>query len=488
MSAPRPTILWFRADLRLRDNPALDRAVARGGAVMPIFVLDDDAPGRWAAGGAARWWLHHSLSELSRDLRARGARLRLMRGPAERVVTDLARRIGAGAVVWNRLYEPWSEVQDQRIEAALADSNIDVTRFNGRLLVEPWRPKTGANRPYQVFTPYWKAISKLDDPPRPLPAPETIDGFEGPEAPDGDAVEDWRLVPRRPDWAHVLRKTWTPGEAGALARLTAFLEDGLSSYAASRDRPGDAGTSRLSPHLHWGEISPRQVWHATRHRMASQGARAETAGARFLRKLGWREFSYHLLYWFPDMPERSLKQQFEGFPWRNDECDFRAWREGRTGYPIVDAGLHELWATGWMHNRVRMVAASFLVKDLLLPWQWGEAWFWDTLVDADLANNSASWQWVAGCGADAAPYFRIFNPVTQGRRFDPDGRYVREWLPEIAALPDTYLHAPWTAPEHVLAAAGIVLGDTYPHPMVDHHGARQRALAALEAVKLTPRS
>ncbi|SDF42748.1 deoxyribodipyrimidine photo-lyase [Limimonas halophila] len=479
MGCDCPTLMWFRSDLRVADNPALAAAIDHGHPVVPLFVLDEETPGAHAPGGAARWWLHQSLRALADALDRLGAPLVLRRGPAETVVPAVAAAVGAGAVHWNRLYEPWANDRDARIKADLRARGVHAESHNGRLLAEPWGIKTGADAPYKVFTPYWKAFRARPEPEAPLPAPERVPG--GVTA-DSETLDAWGLTPTAPDWAHGLRAAWTPGEAGAHARLNAFLETSLAGYPELRNRPDTAGTSRLSPHLHWGEVSPRQVWAATRARMAAEPG-VESAGWDFLRELVWREFSYHLLYWWPEIPETTWKSQFRAFPWRDDADAYAAWTAGRTGYPVVDAGMRELWATGWMHNRVRMIVGSFLVKDLLLPWQWGERWFWDTLVDADLANNSASWQWVAGCGADAAPYFRIFNPVTQGQKFDPEGGYVRTWVPELARMPAKHIHAPWQAPPQVLTGAGVRLGETYPHPVVDHSAARKRALAAFETIK-----
>jgi deoxyribodipyrimidine photo-lyase len=346
--------------------------------------------------------------------------------------------------------------------------------------MEPWRIKTRQGEPYKVFTPFWKALRAAMPPDRPLAAPEHVRGvMSGPES---DRLDDWGLLPTMPDWAGGLREAWTPGEAGARARLEAFLEEGLDRYADGRDRPDRSGTSRLSPHLHFGEVSPRQAWHGALGAQASRDLPERQVGA-FLRELGWREFCLHLLHHWPRLPVQAWRSDFAAFAWAEDRAGLSAWQAGRTGYPIVDAGMRELWRTGWMHNRVRMVAASFLVKHLLIPWQDGEAWFWDTLVDADLASNAANWQWVAGSGADAAPYFRIFNPVLQGRRFDPDGAYVRQWVPELGRLPANHVHAPWEAPAAVLEGAGVRLGIDYPHPLVDHKAARKRALAAFDAIR-----
>ncbi len=476
---PAPSSVWFRQDLRLADNPALTAAATRGAPLLPVYVLDDETPGRWAPGGAGCWWLHHSLTALAADLHGLGRPLVLRRGGAERVIPELAAEVGAGAVFWNRCYEPFAIARDTRIKSALIERGLSVESSNGALLFEPWVPQTQSGGPFKVFTPFWRHLLGRSAPAAPLPRPAALPG--GIEA-RGDALEDWSLLPRAPDWAGGLRETWCPGEAGAKLRLEAFLDKAVGDYREKRDLPDSPGTSRLSPHLHWGEVSPRQVWHATRHRAAAGGPAGSDSEA-FLRELGWREFSYHLLYHWPTLPERNWKPAFDAFPWRDDEAAYRAWTRGRTGYPLVDAGLRELWATGWMHNRVRMVAASFLIKHLLIDWRRGEDWFWDTLVDADLASNSASWQWVAGSGADAAPFFRIFNPVTQSRKFDPEGGYLRRWLPELAKLPAAAIHAPWEAEAGTLAAAGVRLGETYPRPIVDHSAARQRALAALETTK-----
>lgn len=474
-----PSIVWLRQDLRLADNPALRAACAQGGRVLPLFVLDDANAGAWKPGGAARWWLHRSLAALARDLGSLGAPLCLRRGDAEEILPALAAETGAKAAYWNRCYEPHAIARDKTLKASLRDNGLTVESFNGGLLFEPWEIRTGSGGPYKVFTPFWKAMLAAPPPPAPEPAPETIDGLKGI---DSERLDDWDLLPSKPDWAGGLRDSWTPGEAGAAARLQAFLDEAAGAYSARRDRPDEPATSRLSPHLHWGEISPRQVWQAG-HQAIAAGTAKEDGVTGFLRQLGWRDFSHVLLYHWPDFAERSWRPEFDGYPWRDDEAGFEAWCRGRTGYPIVDAGMRELWHSGWMHNRVRMITASFLVKHLLIPWQRGEAWFWDTLVDADLANNAAGWQWVAGSGADAAPYFRIFNPITQGEKFDPEGRYVRRWVPEIAKLPDTYLNKPWEAPPPVLADAGVVLGETYPKPIVDHKAARARALGGYEDMK-----
>jgi deoxyribodipyrimidine photo-lyase len=471
-----PVIWWVRQDLRLSDNAALSAALATGAPVLPLFVLDDAAAGAWAPGGASRWWLHGGLAALAADLAARGAPLVLRRGDSRRVIPALAEETGARAVFAGRMYEPWARLRDKEVAAALAERGVGIEGFRTALLFEPWEITTTTGGPYGVYTPFSRACFAAPAPPQPTPPPARI---PAPAAvPASDRLDDWSLRPSRPDWAGGLRETWQPGESAAAARLERFLARALSRYDAERNRPDIEGTSGLSPHLHWGEISPGAVWHAALAAGAARGAAVET----FLKELIWREFSHHLLWHRPEMPEEPLKPAFAAFPWRNDPAALKAWQRGRTGYPIVDAGMRQLWQTGWMHNRVRMIAASFLVKHLLIPWQEGEAWFWDTLVDADLAANSASWQWVAGCGADAAPYFRIFNPVLQGAKFDPDGLYVRRWVPELARLPADVIHRPWEASPLALAEAGVTLGRTYPWPIVEHAAARARALAALASI------
>lgn len=476
----RPVVLWFRQDLRLRDQPGLAAALATGAPVAAVYILDDAAPGRWAMGGASRWWLHHSLAALAASLRPLNIDLQLLHGPAHAVLLSLADEIGAGAVFWTRQYEPYAIARDRRIKAALGAKGVDAESFNGQLLYEPWDIGKADGRPYEVFTAFWRALHAKGAPPAPTPAP--------PPAPSAIAcraalpLEALGLVPRKPDWAGGLRDTWTPGEAGAHRALGDFLDHHLAHYHEARDLPARAATSRLSPHLHFGELSPRVLWHAVSARCEADPCLTKAA-EKFLSELAWREFAHHLLYAHPDMPDAPLRTPFADFPWRDDEAAFSAWTRGATGYPIVDAGMRELWQTGTMHNRVRMIAASFLVKDLLIPWQRGAAWFWDTLVDADLANNSMGWQWVTGCGADAAPYFRIFNPVLQGERFDPEGEYVRRFVPELAKLPGAWIHKPFAAHAETLARANITLGKTYPQPIVNHAKARARALDAFAQIK-----
>ena len=470
-----PVIVWFRQDLRIADNPALMAAVATGEEVLPLYILDDAL----AQGGASRWWLHGSLEALGTELARRGAPLVLRRGRAADVLPALVAEAKANAVFWNRCYEPSSIARDKALKQSLSAAGVEAKSFNSALLAEPWEVRTGSGGPYKVFTPFWRSLASRAPFATPLPAPAK---FRGATNVASDDLASWSLRPSRPDWAAGLREAWRPGERHAAARLTRFLDALVADYATLRDFPAVEATSRLSPHLHFGEISPRQVWAA-----ADAVSHAEPAASggvtSFLRELGWREFTHHLIYHWPEMVDHAWKPEFEEFPWVRDDALLSAWQRGRTGYPIVDAGMRELWATGYMHNRVRMIAASFLVKDLLIHWRCGAEWFEDTLVDADLANNRAGWQWVAGSGADAAPYFRIFNPVSQGEKFDSDGRYIRRYVPELAGLDNRYIHRPWEAPPAALGAAGIELGATYPKPVVDHALARERALAALASIK-----
>ncbi len=474
------TLVWFRQDLRLADNPALHAAVARG-AVLPVYVVDDATPGRWAWGGASRWWLRRSLEALARDLEARGSRLVLAAGDPLEALFELAARAEADAVVWNRCYEPHATARDRAVKTGLRARGLEVASYNGALLFEPWTVATGAGEPYKVYTPFARACFRSQPPPRPLPVPERWTSPKVASTITLPAIHDDRMTT---DWTNGLVAAWTPGETSALEALSAFLEDKVANYGDNRNRPDLVGTSRLSPHLHWGELSPRQAWHATLARSGEGDAPAAGSGHEtFVKELLWREFGYHILYHFPNLPTAPLKDAFRDFPWASDKSNRNAWRFGRTGYPIVDAGMRELRTTGWMHNRVRMIAGSFLVKHLLEDWQHGASWFWDNLVDADLASNTLGWQWVAGCGPDAAPYFRVFNPVLQGQKFDPDGAYVRRWVPELAEVPTPDLHAPWEARDEVLAKAGVRLGETYPKPVVAHKPARQRALDAFDRIK-----
>lgn len=473
-----PAIVWFRDDLRLADHPALARAAATGAPVICLYIREEPAQGQRPLGAAARWWLAGSLRALDGALRGMGQRLVLRSGAASDVIPAVIAASGARTVLWNRRYDAGGIAVDTAIKADLAARGIAVASLPGNLLREPWEVKSGAGDPMKVFTPFWRAHQRLGDIREPLRRPTALTPFSGALA--SEDLSSWDLEPTKPNWASGFPGTWTPGEAGAQTALAAFLAGSLGGYADNRDRPDRPSTSRLSPHLRFGEISPVQIWHQAHMAAGLDGGRDL---AKFLAEIGWREFAYHLLFHWPDLSERSFQTRFDQFPWRSDTAALTAWQRGRTGYPLVDAGMRQLWQTGWMHNRVRMVVASFLVKHLLIDWRAGERWFWDTLVDADVANNPASWQWVAGSGADAAPYFRIFNPVLQGEKFDPRGDYVRRWVPELAALPRDAIHAPWKASEPVLTRAGIRLGETYPHPVVDHDAARGRALAALAEIR-----
>jgi deoxyribodipyrimidine photo-lyase len=485
-----PVIVWFREDLRVGDHPALCAALESGRPVLALFILDETAPHCLLPlrphGGASRWWLHHALAALDTSLRERGARLDILHGDALDLVPALARAAGAPAVFWSWRVEPAARARDSALRERLEAQGIRALRHDGALLHRPWVLKTGAGGPFRVWTPFWRALNQRVIIEAPLPAPTQIKAAPWPaQAPERVSLEALALLPRNPDWAGGLRATWMPGEAGGIgeagaqARLEAFLAQTLAVYRDQRDRPDKDATSRLSAHLRWGELSPRQIWHKVKALVADVPELAATAD-KFLAELAWREFSAHLLFHYPDLAQAPLNPRFAAFAWRADGGDdLIAWQKGLTGYPLVDAGMRELWQTGTMHNRVRMVVASFLIKHLMIDWRQGERWFWDTLCDADPANNAASWQWVAGCGADAAPWFRIFNPVLQGVKFDPEGSYVRTFVPALRAVPAAYIHTPWTAPPMVLAQAGVTLGQDYPHPIVDHSFARNRALAAL---------
>lgn len=472
-----PAIVWFRDDLRLADNPALHAAAATKRPLVCVYIHDESTRGVRSLGGAARWWLHGSLQSLHESLTQHGGRLIILRGTSVDALSGLASSVSAQTVYWNRRYDGPGRKIDSSVEAALHKHHVEVASFNGRLLNEPWTIKNKSGKPFRVFTAYWRSVTARGTPDEPLGAPRNLRFHTLPRGLKSVPLESLDLEPHAPDWAGGLRTQWHRDEPSAKIHLNRFLKSALREYPVDRDRPDRHGTSRLSPYLCFGNISVRQIWHAARAAVDSHRSPANMRQLdKFLAELGWREFNYHVLYHHPDLAERNFQSRFDPLRWRADRRGLEAWQRGLTGYPIVDAGMRELWTTGWMHNRVRMVAASFLIKHLLIDWRSGEKWFWDTLVDADPANNAANWQWVAGSGADAAPYFRIFNPILQGEKFDPDGAYVRRWVPELARLPSKIIHKPWTAKAKQLAEAGVRLGKTYPHPIVDHDKARTRAL------------
>ncbi|MCX7303057.1 MAG: deoxyribodipyrimidine photo-lyase [Hyphomicrobiales bacterium] len=473
-SATAPFIVLFRNDLRVADNKALAAAAQTGRPVITLFILDESGRGARPAGSASRWWLHHSLAALTRSLEALGSRLVLKRGATADIVAEAIRTTGADTVFWNRRYAPAHISIDGALKSRLRSEGLVAESFDGFLLHEPSRVATQSGDFYKVFTPFYKRLSADGEPRDPVDAPRALK-TNAVRLPS-DTLEALDLLPKAPDWSGGIAQRWQPGERGAMDRLAAFVDQGLGGYSGNRDKPGCDGTSGLSPHLAHGEITPFQI-------MAALRQKSSRDAEKFRAELAWREFSYHLLFHRPNLHRESFRPEFEDFAWRNEAKALKAWQRGQTGYPIVDAGMRELWQTGWMHNRVRMIAASFLVKDLLIDWRKGEEWFWDTLVDADAASNPASWQWVAGSGADAAPYFRIFNPTLQGEKFDPDGQYVRRYLPELAALPDRYIHRPWEAPQSMLRDSGVTPGADYPLPVVDHAEARNRAMLAYRATR-----
>ncbi|PTM95268.1 cryptochrome/photolyase family protein [Mycoplana dimorpha] len=477
-AALSPVIVWFRRDLRLSDNHALAAAVSSGRPVIALFILESGNDGALPYGAAQAWWLHHSLAALAKRIEHLGGRLVLRRGPAAEALPAIIGETGAAAVHWNRRHDPDGIRIDSALKATFRVDGIEVHSFAGQLLHDPSRLKTATGGSYKVYTPFWRALSADGGPDTPIDAPSHIQSPSSP--PSSDRLEDWRLLPKNPDWASRFATVWTPGEEAAQERLRTFVELRRDGYGHDRDFPALDGTSRLSPHLAFGEISPAQAWQAAWLGTGTDGGDGPVA---FRKELAWRDFSYHLLFHYPTLASQGLDRRFDAFEWRQDEAGFRAWTRGHTGYPLVDAGMRQLWVEGYMHNRVRMTAASFLIKHLLIDWRRGEAWFRDTLLDADPASNAASWQWVAGCGADAAPFFRIFNPVLQGEKFDSDGAYVRKYVPELARLPARYIHRPFEAPKAILREAGVSLGQTYPEPIVEHRAARDRALAAFAAIK-----
>ncbi|MBK1724481.1 cryptochrome/photolyase family protein [Thiocystis violacea] len=472
-------ILWLRRDLRLDDNPALMAALDSDQGVLPLYIHAPNEEAPWAPGGASQWWLHGSLRSLDEALRQRGSRLRIERGDSLAVLRRVIAESSATEVHWNRLYDPEARARDARIKQALRADGLRCESHKASLLFEPWEITKSDGQPYRVFSAFWRACVKSLAHPRPVAAPARLPATAPPSG--AIALDDLQLLPRI-RWDQGLQSSWQPGEPAALALAERFLHAQVEDYKAARDLPGVVGTSRLSPYLHFGEISPRRILALV---MDAFGDPTSEPVESFVREIGWREFAYHLLYHFPQTPTEPLEARFADFPWSSAENQgaLDAWQRGQTGIPLVDAGMRELWHSGWMHNRVRMVVASLLTKNLLIPWQAGARWFWDTLVDADLASNTQGWQWTAGCGADAAPYFRVFNPIRQGERFDPQGSYVRRWCPELARLPDSHIHQPWAAPQPTLRAAGVSIGGNYPAPIVDLAASRLRALAAYERIK-----
>ena len=469
-------IFWFRQDLRIVDNPGLSKSL-KSGKVLPIYILDDTNSNDFAMGAASRWWLHNSLRELNKNL---DNKLSLYIGDPSEILESLSSRFNIKGIFWNRCYEPWRIERDKKIKSKFIEKDIIVETFNSALLWEPWEILKSDNTPYKVFTPYYRKGCLMSEPPRkPLSAPNLDTLFEDKE--NILQLDDLNLLPRI-KWYKEMEKLWEPGEKGAHKKLESFLSDGLLGYKEGRNFPSKKNVSQLSAHMHFGEISPNQVWHRAKLKKDLPGIEKDLD--HFLSELGWREFSYNLLFHFPELPRENLQKKFDNFPWIENEILFDKWKKGLTGYPIVDAGMRELWQTGYMHNRVRMIVGSFLVKNLLLHWHKGEEWFWDCLIDADLASNSASWQWVAGSGADAAPYFRIFNPILQGKRFDPDGSYIKKFIPELEQLPSRYLFSPWEAPAEVLSEANIELGSDYPEPIVDLIKSRDRALEAFSTIRI----
>lgn len=482
VSLGMPVIVWFRQDLRIWDNPALSHAVLSNQPILPIYIIEDEhTQNPWPISGAQKWWLHHSLLSLKKDLSEKGLNLTLCKGNSLELIPEIIKKTKSTGLYYNRCYEPFLLQQEVELKNSLAklDSNFNINNFKANLLLEPWEIKNNQGSYFKVYTPFWRRVYQhlTSHPPVVLKKlPKHIPGATL-EHPCVQQIADLKLLPTHPDWATSFGAVWQPGEAGAHARLKLFLEEGLAYYAEGRDIPSKAYTSGLSPHLHFGEISPGMIWEKLITNKNTKNAE------KFLSELVWREFAYSLLYHYQDLPTQNFKSEFDSFVWQPNENNLKAWQKGLTGYPIVDAGMRQLWQTGIMHNRVRMITASFLIKHLLIDWREGQKWFSNTLVDADVANNAASWQWVAGSGADAAPYFRIFNPILQGEKFDPEGEYIKTWLPELAHLSPKYIHHPWDAPDLELAKAKIYLGKNYPRPIIDHNFARKRALDAYAKTK-----
>jgi deoxyribodipyrimidine photo-lyase len=468
----KTALVLLRRDLRLDDNPALHAACEAHERVLVAYVHAPQEEAPWQPGAASRWWLHHSLQALHNALAEQGGQLFIARGDSLPALRTLIRRCKADTVYWNRRYEPAAIACDTALKAALREDGVTVESHPGNLWFEPWQVATEQGQPYRVFTPFWRKSRTRLQITQPLPGAHARTWARLPGSLSPEALG---LLPRIP-WDTGFHEAWRPGEAGAREMLEIFADSALSDYTTERDRPAHHGTSRLSPHLHFGEITPRQIHHILHARFERGGSTHKPDLEPYLRELGWREFAHHLLYHFPETPTENFNTRFDAFGWADEDAEaIGRWQQGKTGIPLVDAGMRELWATGWMHNRVRMIVASWLTKNLRQYWLHGAHWFWDTLVDADLANNTLGWQWVAGCGADAAPYFRVFNPYTQAAKFDPEARYLKRWLPELAELPPRLLLEPWRDPEALLKAG-------YPSPMADPAATRTAALAAWHAI------
>ena len=471
------SIYWIRQDLRLSDNPALTASV-KNGSIIPIYILDDKNPKEHKIGSSSKIWLHYSLQKLKKQF---DNKLIFSKGNPEVILTELCQSESISNIFWNRVYEPWSISRDKKIKENMKKEGVEINTFNGSLLWEPWQVLKNDGTPYRVFTPYYRrGCLNANEPRRPLEKPRKIDYFEVKNF-KCLTIDQLNLLPKHA-WKEKIIETWNIGEKAANKRLDEFVESELNDYKEGRNFPSKKNVSRLSPHLHWGEISPNTVWFKVWD-LNQLGIQHQQDTDTFLSEMGWREFSNYLLYYFPELPRKNLQKKFDNFSWDNNPLFLKAWQKGQTGYPIIDAGMRELWSTGYMHNRLRMIVGSFLVKNLLLHWHEGEKWFWDCLVDANLASNSSGWQWIAGCGADAAPYFRIFNPITQGLKFDADGDYVRKFVPEISLLPNKFLFNPWEAPDEILEKANVRLGESYPKPIVDIKASRQKALSAFAELK-----
>ncbi|KXV12828.1 cryptochrome/photolyase family protein [Gluconobacter oxydans] len=476
-SQNRPAIVWFRDDLRMADHPALHEAAASGRPLICLYILDDVTPALHPLGAAARWWLHGALADLRRNLEKQGGTLLTLSGSAEKLLPQLAKQTDAASVHWHHRLHERERAQDNRIRRTLEEQECEVHAQWGTVLVDPDTVQTKQGGFYKVCGSFWKAL-QTHAVPEPLEAPSRLSFHAIPASVLSDArLNEDSLCPQAPDWAAGFRKTWEPGEAEGQEHLEDFLKNSVAGYPRGRDRVAEEGTSRLSPYLASGAVSPRQVW------AALQKHGAHTDGPRiFLSELGWREFARYTLYHLPKLPFENLSPKFSGMHWRRSAADLKAWQRGQTGVPIVDAGMRQLWQTGWMHNRARMIVGSFLTKHLLIDWKEGDAWFRDTLVDADFANNAMNWQWVAGTGIEATPFFRIFNPTRQAEKFDPNGDYIRQWVPELRRLSGKALFEPWAAKDEELEKAGVRLGKSYPRPIVDLKEGRDRALQAFRSL------